>query len=196
MESRMVGLLGTAAKHILHAFRRALRAVAVTGLVVALVVAVATEAIGAFLTHSFPSGPTHLAAAALAIAFGYAAAITVFMEEILRAMIKAIELIIEESERVAAQAVREAEVLARKAEEEAARFGHAAVTDAERFGRASVNDVESFGRGVGSVVSGAVGGVASEARSVEHGVAAHIPGHHGENTAATVPASATISNNG
>lgn len=188
MQSRMVGLLGTAAKHILHAFRRALRAVAIAGLLVALVVAIVTEIIGAYLTHSFPSGPTHLAAAALAIAFGYAAAITVFTEEILRAMIKAIELIIEESERLSKEAIHEAEVLARKAEEDAVRFGHMAATDAERLGHGAYADAGALGRGLIGAVTGAVGGLAAEARNVEHGVAAHVPGRHGVETAnAAVP---------
>ncbi|HEV2405444.1 MAG TPA: hypothetical protein VGR88_08335, partial [Ktedonobacterales bacterium] len=93
MEKRLVAVLGTTAKHILGGVRHALRAVVITGFLVAVIVAGATEAVGAFLTKSFPTGPTHLAAAALAIAFGYAAAITVAIEEILRAIIKAVELI-------------------------------------------------------------------------------------------------------
>ncbi len=180
MEQRLMKLLGTAAKHTLEALRRALFAVFITGLLVALITAVATELVGFLLTKQI-SGPTHLAAAALALAFGYAIAVTVFLGEILRAIIKIIEMIVEESEKLAAAAIKEAEVLAQKAEGEAARFGHAAV-----------GDVGALGHGLEHVVggaAGAIGGVASgaahEVGHIEHGVASHIPGHHNAPTAPT-----------
>ncbi|HEX6541635.1 MAG TPA: hypothetical protein VF040_07765 [Ktedonobacterales bacterium] len=173
MEQRLVKLLGTAAKHTLDALRRALLAVAITGLLVALITAVATELVGFILTKQF-SGPTHLAAAALALSFGYAVAATVFIGEILRAIVKIIEMIVEESEKVATAAIKEAEILARKAEQEAVHLGHAAV-----------GDMGALGHGVGHIagdVAGAIGGVASgavhEAGNIEHGIASHMPGHH------------------
>lgn len=180
MEKRLVAVLGTTAKHILGGVRHALRAVVVTGFIVALIVAGATEAIGAFLTKSFPTGPTHLAAAALAIAFGYAAAITVAVEEILRAIIKAVELIVEEAEKAEKKAIEEIEALARKSGEEALRFGRATVTDAGAVSRGAVG-----------VVGGVLGGIGHEARSVEQGIGSHIPGHHhpSEPQPATVAAS-------
>lgn len=167
MEKRLVAVLGTTAKHILGGVRHALRAVVITGFIVALVVAGATEAVGAFLTKSFPTGPTHLAAAALAIAFGYAAAITVAIEEILRAIIKAVELIVEEAEKAEKKAVEEIEALARKGGEEALHFG-----------RATVSDAGTVGRGAAGLVGGVLGGIGHEARGVEHGIGSHLPGHH------------------
>ncbi|MGH2515511.1 MAG: hypothetical protein ACRDHP_07630, partial [Ktedonobacterales bacterium] len=116
MEAKIARVLGTAAKHILHSLRRAFIVISITGLVVALIAAIATEVISGVLTHSFPTGSTHLAAAALAVAFGYAAAMTVAIAEILRGMIIAIELLVKESEKLAEEAAKEAEVLARRAE--------------------------------------------------------------------------------
>src|SRR5579883_3349287 len=96
-ERRLVTVVGTAAKHILVS---ALRTIVVTGIVVAVVVVIITEVVGAYLTKSFPpTGATHLAAAALAIAFGWAAAVTVAIGEIFIASIKVIELLIEEAEK-------------------------------------------------------------------------------------------------
>ena len=191
MEKRLVALLGTTAKHILHGLRRALRAVALTFLIVALVAAGATELIGSFLTHSFPTGPTHLAAAAIAIAFGYAAAITVAIEEILRAIIKAVEIIVEEAEKVEKKAVQEIEVLGRKAEEEAVRLGRTAVTDAGSLGRVAAHDAGSLGHAVTGAVGGAFGAVGGAVGDVEHGIASHVPGHHNSGPAAVTSGSAT-----
>jgi len=176
IERRFVAVLGTAAKHILHGLRRALRAVALTFVITAILVVAITEATAAFLTKSFPTGLTHLAAAALAIAFGYAAAITVAIEEILRAIIKSVELIVEEAEKVEKKAVEEIGLLARKAEQEAMHVGHGAVTDAGAIGRTAA-----------SLVGGTIGGVEHEIRAVEHGIGSHLPGHN--NAPAPVPAS-------
>ncbi len=190
-------LIGHATKDVLHAFLRALRAVVVTGLTVFIVVALATEVIAAVLTHTIPpTGLTHLVAAALGVAFGYAAAITVAIEELLRAMIKAIELAIEESEKLAAEAIKEAEGLGVKAEQELARGARAAIGEAGVLGQDATHIASAVGRGsaalaggvVGGVVheaqslehgvTGLVGGVAHGAQSVEHGVAARLPGRH------------------
>ncbi|MGZ3714712.1 MAG: hypothetical protein ACXVA4_04790 [Ktedonobacterales bacterium] len=193
MESRLVALLGSGVKHILHGLRRALLAVALTWLIVLVVVAVITEVVGSVLTHTSPispgSGPLHLAAAALGIAFGYGAAVTVFVAELLRAFIKAIELIVQEAERLEKKAAEEIGILGRKAEEEALKLGRTAVTDAGALGRAVVTDAGAVGRVVGGAVTGvvggaehAVGGVVGGAEravgGVEHGIAAHLPGHH------------------
>lgn len=192
MEQRLVALLGTTAKHILHGLRRALRAVALTFLIVALLAAAVTEVVASFLTHSFPTGETHLAAAAIAIAFGYAAAITVAIEEILRAIIKAVEIIVEEAERVEKKAVAEIEALGRKAEEEAARFGRAAINDAGAFGRTAVTDAGALGRAVTGVAGGVVGGIEHDVRSVEHGIGSHMPGHHNAAPMSASNASTTL----
>lgn len=173
MEQRLIKLLGTAAKHTLDALRRALMAVAITGLLVALITAVATELVGFLLTKSI-SGPTHLAAAALALSFGYAVAATVFVGEILRAIIKIIELIVEESEKVAVAAIKEAEVLAQKAGSEAVHLGQAALHDAGAVG----HGLEHVAGGVAGAIGGVATGAAHEVGSIEHGIAGHLPGHH------------------
>ena len=166
-----MNLLGTAAKHVLNASLRAVRAIFVTFIVVAILVAAITEGVGAYLTRSFPpTGATHLAAAALAIAFGYAAAVTVFVEEMLRAMIKAIELLVEESEKLATAAAHEAEKLAAAAAHEAGVAGHAVVGDSQ-----------ALGRGAAGLAGNIIGGLAHEASNVEHGVASLIPGHNNPN---------------
>lgn len=190
-------VIGHATKDVLHAFLHALRAVLVTGLIVFVVVALATEVIAAFLTHTIiPSGLTHLVAAALGVAFGYAAAITVAIEELLRAMIKAIELAVAESEKLAVEAVEKAEELGRLAETEIARGAHAALGEATVLGQDASHLTAALGRGasalagnvVGGVtheaqslehgVTGLIGGVAHSAQSVEHGVVSRIPGRH------------------
>jgi hypothetical protein len=178
MEHRVLKFMGSAAQHILHALRRAIWAMAITGLIVALIAAAATEVVSFFLTKTFPpSGPTHLAAAALAVAFGYAAAVTVAISEILYAIVKTIELLVQESEKLAEEAIKEAEVLARKAEEEAVKLG-----------RGAIGDVESLGRGIGGVAGGVIGGVAHEVQAVEHGIGAHLPGHHNQSAPAQINA--------
>ena len=183
MEQRLMKLLGTAAKHTLEALRRALFAVFITGLLVFLITAVATELVGFLLTKQI-SGTTHLVAAALAIAFGYAVAVTVFLGEILRAIVKIIEMIVEESEKLAKAAVKEAEVLAQKAEHEAAQFGHTALGDAGALGRGA----EHLVGGIGGAIGGAAAGAAHEAGAIEHGIAGHLPGHHNNSgSAPTVP---------
>src|SRR5579875_3319175 len=130
MEKQLLNLLGNAFKHVLGGILHALRAVALAFIIVAILAAAATEGVGFALTKQFPpSGPTHLAAAALAIAFGYAAAITVAIEEILRTMIKAFEYVVQEAEKLGKEAIEEAE-----------KFGRAAVTDAGRLGRTVAGD--------------------------------------------------------
>jgi hypothetical protein len=164
---RVMSVMGNVAKHILGSIERAIRAMAITGLIVALLVGLGTEATGYLLTHEI-NGPTHLAAAALAIAFGYAAAVTVAIGEILRGIIKGIEMIVEESEHLAQEGLHEAEVIAQRAE-----------VDALHLGRAALGDAGSLGRGI-------VGG----AEGLEHRVTSHVPGHHPD---AQAPSSTPLS---
>ncbi|MFI5271881.1 MAG: hypothetical protein ACHQ4H_02455 [Ktedonobacterales bacterium] len=179
MEKRLVKLLGNSAKHMLVGLRRAFYAVALTGLIVAVLAAAATEFVGYLLTKQFPpSGATHLAAAALAISFGYAAAITVAIGEILRAVIKAVELIVEEAERLEKKATEELAIFATKAGQEAVKVGREAVTDAGSAVRTVTGDAGAVARGAAGVVGGVVGGVGHEVHSVEQGAVAHMPGHH------------------
>jgi phage-related protein len=197
VERRIMTLIGHATKDVLHAFLRALRAVLVTGVTVFIVVALATEVIAALLTHTIPPGGlTHLVAAALGVAFGYAAAITVAIEELLRAMIKAIELAVAESEKLAGEAIKEAEVLGRKAEEGLVHGAHGALSEAGVLSHDAGRLTSALSHGgaalAGSViggvaheaqslehgVSGVIGGVTHGAQSVEHGVVSHLPGRH------------------
>jgi hypothetical protein len=184
MEHRVLKFMGTAAQHILHALRRAIWAMALTFLIVGVAAAAATEIVAFFLTGSAPTGPTHLAAAALAVAFGYAAAVTVAISEILFAIVKTIELLVKESEKLAEEAFKEAEVLARKAEGEAVRLG-----------RGALGDAESLGRGVAGVAGGLVGGVVHEAQAVEHGIGSHLPGHHNQASPSAIPAPSNSTTN-
>ena len=113
MERRLFAVLGTSAKYVLTALKRAFLAVAIIGFVTAIIVGVGTEVIAFYLTgEKFPpAAATHLAAAALAVSFGYATAITIAVVEILRAIIKTIELVAEESEKLARAALLEGERL-------------------------------------------------------------------------------------
>lgn len=179
MEQRLVKLLGNSAKHVLTGLRRAFYAVALTGLIVALLAAVATVVVAWFLTKQFPpGGPTYLAAAALAIAFGYAAAMTVAIGELLRAIIKAVELIVEEAEKLEKKVQQEVGVFAERAGQEAVKVGREAVTDTGAAVRTVVGDAGAAGHAVAGGIGGAIGGVGHEAHRAEEGVASHLPGHH------------------
>jgi hypothetical protein len=179
MEQRLVKLLGNSAKHVLTGLRRAFYAVALTGLIVAVLAAVVTEVAAWFLTKTFPpSGATHLAAAALAISFGYAAAMTVAIGELLRAIIKAVELIVEEAEKLERKAQQEITTLAERAGQEALKVGREAVTDTGSAVRTIAGDAGALGHAAAGMVGGAVGGVGHEVHNVEHGIASHLPGHH------------------
>jgi hypothetical protein len=182
MEKQLLSLLGNSFKHVLGGIIHALRAIIIAGLATAVAVGGATEAIGSAVSQQFPpAGLTHLAAAALALAFGYAAAITVAIEEILRTIIKAFELVIQEAEKLGKEAITEAEKL-----------GRSAVHDAGAVGRTVITDAGALSRGVTGVVGGVIGGVGHEAHAIEQGMASHLPGHHNSvggvsSTAPTVP---------
>lgn len=179
MEQRLVKMLGNSAKHVLTGLRRAFYAVALTGLIVALVAAVATIVVAWVLTKQFPpQGPTYLAAAALAISFGYAAAMTVAIGELLRAIIKAVELIVEEAEKLERKVQQEVGVFAERAGQEAIKVGREAVTDTGAAVRTVAGDAGAVGRMAAGAVGGVVGGVGHEVHSVEHGITSHLPGHH------------------
>jgi hypothetical protein len=147
-------------KHILGTLQTAFRRIFVAGLLVALIVAVGVEATSVFLSGGKfpPDGTTHLAAAALAVAFGYAVAVTVAIEEILRGIVKSIELIVQETEKLAGEAIGEAEKLAQGA----------------------LHEAGSLERGAVGAVEGVIGGAGREFRSVEQGIASHLPGHHAD----------------
>lgn len=157
MEKKLMSVLGTTAKHILGSLQTAFRKMFIAGLLTAVFVAIATYVVSAVMTGTImPSGLTHLAAAALAIGFGYAVAVTVALEEILHGIIKGIELIVQETEKLAGEALHEA----------------------EKLGKEAITGAGSLERGVAGAVAGAVGGAGREFHSVEQGIASHLPGHH------------------
>lgn len=170
LERRLVSLLGTTAKHLLGGVLHAIRALLIASVLAALIAAAATEIAAFYLTHTLFSGPADLAAAALAVVFGYAAGVTVAIEEIIRAFIQAIELIVEEAEKLEKKATEEIGVLSRKAEEEAVKLGRGALNDAGA---------------VGHTVTGAVGSVIGGAEHDVARVGSHLPGHHSEATSTT-----------
>ena len=130
MEQRLMHIFSNIGKHILgtllKAFRQDLRG---SSVLVFLIVAVGVEAASVFLSGGKfpPDGTTHLAAAALALAFGYAVGITVAVEEILRGIVKSIELIVKETEKLAGEAISEVEKLGKGALHEAGALGRGAV---------------------------------------------------------------------
>ena len=159
-----MSLLGSMSKHVLGGILHAIRAIALAFIIAGVLAAGATEGIAAALTKQFPpSGATHLAAAALFVAVGYAAAVTVAIEEILRTIIKAFEVVLQEAEKL----------------------GKEAIGEAEKLGRGALNDAGAVGRGVTGVVGGIVGGVGHEAGRLESGVASHLPGHQSQVTTVT-----------
>jgi uncharacterized membrane protein YqgA involved in biofilm formation len=157
VEQRLMHVLSNIGKHILGTIQKSFRRIFVSFMLVFLIVAIGVEAAGVFLTGKFPpDGTTHLAAAALALAFGYAVGVTIAIEEILRGIVKSIELIVAETEKLAGEAIGEA----------------------EKLGRGALHEAGSLERGAAGLVEGAAGGVGREFRSVEQGIASHLPGHH------------------
>jgi hypothetical protein len=153
-------VLSNIGKHILGTLQKAFRRIFVAFTLVFLIVAVATEAASVFLNGGKfpPDGTTHLAAAALAIAFGYAVAVTVAIEEILRGIVKSIELVVQETEKLAGEAIGEV----------------------EKLGKDAFNEAGSLAGGAVRTVEGVAGGVGREFGSVERGIASHLPGHHAD----------------
>jgi hypothetical protein len=183
---RISNVLGNVAKHILSSLERAFRMMAITGFIVAIIAGLSTEVIGSLLTKEIPpSGPTHLAAAAIAVTFGYAAAVTVAIGEILRGIIRGIELIVAETEHLAQEGLHDLEGIAERGGQ-----------DALRLGRAAVGDVAGLGHGVVSGAESLEHGIAERFRGAEHGIASRVTGRSqdssqdtGQNSAAptTVP---------
>lgn len=189
MEQKIARVIGHATKEVLHAFVRALRAVLLAGVIVFIVVALATEVIAAILTHTIiPTGLTHLVAAALGVAFAYAVAITVAFLEMLRAMITIIELAIKESEKLAEEAVQVAEKAGQFAERELAQGAQVAVRDARELAQGATHIAGSVVGGAAHGVhaaeqgaAGLIGGAAHNVHAVEQGLTSHLPFGHREN---------------
>jgi hypothetical protein len=115
VEQRLIHLFSSIAKEILGTLLKAFRRVFVSFVLVFLLVAVGVEAASIFLSGGKlpPTGTTHLTAAALALAFAFAVGVTVAVEEILRGVVKAIELLVHETEKLAGEAVGAVESMGR-----------------------------------------------------------------------------------
>jgi len=114
VEQQLIHVLSSIGKEVLGTLQKAFRRVFISFVLVFLIVAVGIEAASVFLNDKFPpDGTTHLAAAALALAFASAIGITVAVEEILRGIVKAIELIVKEIEKLAGEAVGAVESVGR-----------------------------------------------------------------------------------
>ncbi|HEX9068722.1 MAG TPA: hypothetical protein VF807_08125, partial [Ktedonobacterales bacterium] len=115
MEQRLMSVLTNFARHTLGTLRSAFRKIFIGFLVTALIAAIITEVVGGFMSgafqsgHFLPDGTVHLAAAAIAIVFGYAVAVTIAIEEIISGIVKGIEVIVQETEKLAGEAIREVE---------------------------------------------------------------------------------------
>jgi hypothetical protein len=108
-------LFGRIGKEILGTLPKAFRRVFVSFVLVFLLVAIGVEVASVLLSGGKlpPTGATHLAAAALALALSLAVGVTVAVEEILRSIVKAIELIVHETEKLAGEAVGAVESMGR-----------------------------------------------------------------------------------
>jgi hypothetical protein len=110
VELRLMHLFSSIGKEILGTILKAFRRVFVTFVLVFLIVAAGVEVAGFYVTGKLPpDSTTHLAAAALALTFGFAVGITVAVEEILRGIVKSIELLVKEAEKLAGEAVKTVE---------------------------------------------------------------------------------------
>ena len=115
MEQRLMRLFGRIGKEILGTLLKAFRRVFVSFVLVFLIVALGVEAASVFLSGGKlpPDSTTHLTAAALALALAFAVGVTVAVEEILRGIVKSIELIAHETEKLAGEAVGAVESMGR-----------------------------------------------------------------------------------
>jgi hypothetical protein len=83
----------------------------VFGLIGVVVGVAATEAVGAALTGSVPTLPTHVAAVAIALLSGYGVAVTVAFSALLTGLVESMEWVVGEVERLAGGVVHEAEAV-------------------------------------------------------------------------------------
>ncbi len=109
METRDTRPRGSAFGHLRHTIFGALRSMVLAGLIFAVLGAVGTEAVGAYLAQGVPTTGTHIAAIALALVLGYAALLTVAFRALLGGIIHAMEWVVGEVEHLAGGVVRDAE---------------------------------------------------------------------------------------
>jgi hypothetical protein len=101
----------TVVEHLRRVLGDALRAVLLFGLGFALAGALAAEALGAYVARGWPLWPAHVAAVAMGVTLGYAAAVTVALRAVLVGVVKSVEWTLAEVEGVADRVVHEVETL-------------------------------------------------------------------------------------
>jgi hypothetical protein len=148
MDTRNTRSRGSAFGHLRHAIFGAVRGVVLAGLAFAALGAIGTEAVGAYLAQGVPTTGTHIAAVALALILGYAAALTVAFRALLGGIIHGMEWVVGEIEHLAGGVVRDAESVLHLPGGE--RGGRAGTTTATRG---------AGGRSSGGLTGGVVGGV-------------------------------------
>ena len=99
----------SAFQHLRRTLFRALRNIIVFGLIGVVLGTAATEAVGAAVTGSVPTPPTHVAAGVVGLLLGYAVAVTVAFGALLTGLVESMEWVVGEVERLASGVVREAE---------------------------------------------------------------------------------------
>jgi hypothetical protein len=105
---------------------RDLRTMALLAVAFAVAGAAATEATGAALERSWPTVPTHIAAAVIALALAYGAVVTVALRATIRGVVGSLDWIVGEIEGVAGRVAHDAEPLLPRPEAHAGDAGHAA----------------------------------------------------------------------
>lgn len=102
----------TVTERVFHAVRQAILYIAIAGVAGAILGIVATEAIGAAVTHAAPAGPTHIAALVVGLLLGYAAAATAIIWALIVGLADAIRAIAGDLEHAGERVVHELETLA------------------------------------------------------------------------------------
>jgi hypothetical protein len=113
LEAGLSSVVSTVGRYIFAAFWRITLWVVVIFLIAGIVSAGATEVVGSLLTDTAPpSGPTHLSAAVIGILAGGLIALIFAGVQVIRDIVRGIGLLVEETERLAEEAMAEVEAMA------------------------------------------------------------------------------------
>lgn len=96
-------------KALLHSFRHAMKDIALAGVMGFALGAIVTEAVGAILMRAWPTLTVHLAAAAIGLLLGYAAAVTLALRDTIRGVVGTLEHIATEIEHLGSRITHEVE---------------------------------------------------------------------------------------
>ncbi len=124
MDSNIAGVKGTIGSQLRHGLRAALRQIIGAGVLAFVIAALVVEFVGALALRGVPMAETHIVALLLALALGYAVAMSVALRELARTGVKALEFVAEEARRLGIDVMREAEQVARRVEGEADLMDH------------------------------------------------------------------------